>query len=228
MSYTLQEIVDATRYRLNNFEKPYLWLDAELAFYANDVINTICRDARVLEDSTTAAVCNFSTVIDQIDYALHSSIIYVKSVKLTDASSNLILLDKFTNQQMEECYTSWRTQDHAQPINYILDYQPGYISLYSKPDAIYPISLTVIRYPITQLTATSMSAQTPEINSMWQETIVDGMCAKALQKRGDNTYDANLSAMYYAQFRKAIADMKRINNLYESNCETAGPVGGFV
>ena len=39
MSYTLQEIVDATRYRLNNFEKPYLWLDAELAFYANEYQN---------------------------------------------------------------------------------------------------------------------------------------------------------------------------------------------
>jgi hypothetical protein len=71
-----------SRYRLNNYEKPYLWLDVELCLYANEARNIICRDGKILEDSRTVSVCQFSTVADQFEYALNPVIIYIRSLKI--------------------------------------------------------------------------------------------------------------------------------------------------
>ena len=224
---TLQDIIDATRYRLSNFEKPYLWLDSELVFYANKAIDVICRDGKILEDAATASVCQFSTVVGQYDYLLSPLIIYIKSVGFVDSNSNTVFLQKYTTEEMDKYCRGWRTQDNAQPTRYILDYTKGYITFYAPPDAIYTIKMSVIRYPLVQLSSASMT-QTIEIDSVWDSVILDGICYQAFRKRGDNTYSKEASDTYYAQFRKGILDMKKQNNLYESNAQTSGPVGGFI
>ena len=297
----LSDIIDMTRYRLNNAERPFLWLDKELVFYANEAINIICRDGKCIEDSMTAACCQLFTIAGTIDYALHPSIIYVKSAKLrsqetitldvapatawaqgatltgvisnktcvvvaqltattytvknrsgqftlgetitdgttaaaqgaanpifTDSTTNTTLLTKQSKREMDEYYSSWRSQPQAQPLRYILDYQAGYISLYANPDNYYPIDLTVVRYPLTLLTTTSMTTQTPEINPIWHDTIIEGICWMAYQKRGEDTYDPKLSMLHGQNFRRGIADMKRVNNLQESVPSTVSAVRGFI
>jgi hypothetical protein len=79
---TLQELINMTRYRLSNFEPPYLWVDAELVLYCNEAINTLCREALILSDSLTASVCEIHTSSGTADYALASSILYVRNAKV--------------------------------------------------------------------------------------------------------------------------------------------------
>ena len=298
---TLQDIIDMTRYRLGNFEKPYLWLDAELTLYANEARNTICRDGRILEDSRTASVCQFSTVVDQLDYTLNSTIIFIRSIKLrdqetltldvapavawsagdiltgvlsgatcsvvaaassssytikqrtkaftlgeiisngtytadqgatyplvSDASTSTRLLEKRTNQQMDESYAGWRISTHAKPTVYIPDYNTGYLTLANKSDDIYVAEMSVIRYPLTQFTPTNFSSQSIEINSQWANAIVEGICYQAYQKRGDDTYDPNKSQNHFIQFRKYIDKAKMTQAIFESNAATCGPRGGFI
>ena len=88
---TLQDIVDQSRYQAGNFEKPYLWLDNELAFYANNSQTEICRDGKILEDSTTGSVCNMPMVVNQLDYAYNALILYLRSVKIV--ISELMTID---------------------------------------------------------------------------------------------------------------------------------------
>lgn len=80
---TLQEIIDQTRYKLGNFEVPWLWVDKELVLYANEAINQVCRDVSAIQDTTTTDVCE--CVVSQSglgSYSLHQSIIYVREAKL--------------------------------------------------------------------------------------------------------------------------------------------------
>lgn len=298
---TLQQVIDQVRYRLNNFELPYLWLDNELVYYANYILNVICREGRILEDSLTPEVCQFSTVVGVSDYSLHKSIIYIKSAKLraqetlslsikpstawaigdtitgatslhtckvvekltdytytvdkrdgifttgevvsngtysattisssypfTDTTTTTSFMTKYTKPEMDRYYPSWRGQPVAQPTRYMLDYNSGYITLYSAPDDIYVVDLSVIRYPLTQLSSVSMSEQYPDINAKYINALVEGICYMAYQKRGDDTYDEKKSSAHYSQYRKELSQMKIQNNMNESNAATNGPLGGFI
>jgi hypothetical protein len=88
---TLQEIVDYARYKLDNYEVPYLWTDKELVIYCNETIDEMCRDAYVLEDSKTISVCEIHTVANTFDYALAASVLAVRSAKIV--TQELLTLD---------------------------------------------------------------------------------------------------------------------------------------
>ena len=298
---TLQQIIDMVRYRLNNFEVPYLWLDSELIFYANAILNQICREGRILEDSITPSVCQMSTMAGKSDYRLHSSVIYLKSAKIrtqetltldtkpsvawsagdtitgamsqhtceivakltdytytvrrrtgtfttaeilsngtytaipivsaypfSDSTTNTSFLSKYTKSEMDRYYSSWRGQPPAQPLRYMLDYNSNYLTLYSTPDDIYIVDMSVIRYPLTQLSSLSMSEQYPEIDPKYINMLVDGICYQAYQKRSEDTYDEKKATSFYVQFRKELGQLKIQNNLYEGNGATASPIRGFI
>jgi hypothetical protein len=290
----LSEIVDQVRYTANNYEVPYLWRNAELVYFANNAVNEICRDGRVLEDALTASICQFSTTANTMDYALNASIIYVKEAKvrteelltldvapstawsagdtLTGASSTktckvvsqvstyvykvenrtgaftlgeIISNGTYTADQgalypifteSESAYLTkltkdqiglFRTYESSEPYGYFLDDTTGYITL-TKPDDIYVIDMSVIRYPASQLSATSMSTQTPEINSKYHSAIIDGILYQAYLKRGDETYDPKKSDFHYKLFRNAISNMKKENLRLQGNGETFSPREGFI
>jgi len=102
------------------------------------------------------------------------------------------------------------------------------VTLYPRPDDEYLIRLTVIRYPITAMSATSMSTQTPEIDAKHHEVIVNGICARAHLKRGDDTYDSKRATEFMALYRKGISDIK-INEILSKTPETIfEPRGAFI
>jgi len=79
---TLQEIVNAARRKLNNYEVPYLWIDEELVYYCNEVINNICREALVFEEQLDSTACEIITADAVNNYALDDDVIYVTSAKV--------------------------------------------------------------------------------------------------------------------------------------------------
>jgi hypothetical protein len=297
---TLQEIIDQARYRLNNYEKPYLWVDSELVYYANQIENIIARETRSLVDTTTDSICRIFTSAGVLDYALSPLILYVLSAKLVE--TELMTLDvaptpttfaaaatvtgvtsskactvvskdtsttytvehrtgtftlgevvgdgtntadqgatyptfsdnsdspKFltkTNTASMDGIVSWRSADQNEPARFVLDYRTGYLTVYPPPDDSYPIYLSVIRYPLTALTTSSMSAQTPEIDQAYHSAIVDGICYMARLKAGEHTFDPVQSDLYFRIFRNAIAVQKIHGNLY-TGWDSAGPLGGFI
>lgn len=88
---TLQDIVDATRDRLGNYEKPYYWQDREIVLYANEAQNEIARETRIFEDASTGSICNIHTAANVLDYDLSDFILYVNSARMY--SSELMTLD---------------------------------------------------------------------------------------------------------------------------------------
>jgi hypothetical protein len=298
----LAEIVDSVRYRMNNYEIPYLIVDKEMCAYANQVINQMCFEALCLEDSTTASCCEISTVADQYEYSLSSSIIYVRDAKIvteevmiidappatawdaddlitgaTSAKSCTIVekitdykyivnkrtgtftsgeiigvtgtaakladqgtgyptfsdhsvanLQKTTKNEMDSYYQGWRTVDANEPYRYLLDFNTGYITVYPKPDIAYILRLAVFRYPITAMTTTNMSAQTPEIDAKYHPMIIDGICAQAYLKNGENTYDPKKSANHFALYTKGMSAIKVKNNMFKGDNSPNRPHPAFI
>ena len=284
---------------MNNAERPFYWTDQEMAFYANEIVNRICREALVLGDSTTRSVCEIPTVVNAMDYTLSSSIIYVRSAKIitqeiltldvapatawatgdtiTGATSlktctivskssdysyiidsrngeftlgevlsngtyaadqgatypqvdeyRSSMLEKLTQRDMNRYQSAWRASTAAKPYRYIVDYTSGQLTLFPKPDDIYIIKLSVFRYPLVGLTSTNMSAQTIEIDSRYEDIVINGICAQAFLKSGDNTYDPKKAGDFGILTNKAISAIKIRNMLYNANNEIAEPVGAFT
>jgi hypothetical protein len=218
----LKNLRDYCRYRLDDYEKPYRYLDTELNLYANEAEKIIARDARVIEDSTTDSICNISVVASTLDYALDSTIISVVTAKLTTSD---LLLTKKTKLEMDQEYPGWRSATAVEPTRYILDYRHGYITLYAPPDTSYTLNLSVFRYPEQDM---ALDTDEPEIPEQWHHAIIDGICYQAYLKWGDKTYDLQKSNAHLQLFRKAISDMKVTDAMYKANNETAIPHKGFI
>lgn len=225
-SYTLQNIVDLIRQGiLSNYEGPYFWSNAELVFYANSALYEMYRDARLVVDSTTSAVCTITTVIDTLDYDLHDAIIYIKSAQV---SSSAEFLTKTNKAEEDDRYPDWRDATSAEPTRYLLDYQLGYITFSPPPDAVYTVNLTVYRYPVGKLTTTTMDAQTLELNIEDCHTLLHGMAMQAFLKAGENTYQPVRADAHGKLFRKGVADGKRRFIMREGFPTVMGPHRGFM
>jgi hypothetical protein len=304
---TLQEIIDLSRRRLGDYELPYDWTDQELVDYANYAIGQISRNAYMFEDAYTPAICNITTIEDQIDYALSTDIVEIRNIRVTGEVSAITqtgtglndlticgsyvhdvtdtsyiievttatttdifkwtddagvtyttgvsmtadwqelshgifikfaaktahtLADKFaftvsynSNQlmvltdvkEMYDTIPSWRMSTSDIPTKYLLDYRQGYISFYTPPDAVYLLNMNVLRYPATDMSATSMSAQTPEIPAIWHMILIDGILYQAYNKTGIETYNERKADRHYGMFRAGINDINRNKILNVSN-----------
>jgi hypothetical protein len=139
-----------------------------------------------------------------------------------------IELKKSTRGEMDNMFSGWRATTQGQPYKYLLDFNTGYISLYPKPDAVYIIKLNVSRYPITAMSTTNMSAQTPELDAKYHDAIVNGMCAQACLKRGELTFDPKQAATFAGLFANAIARAKVKNMMHNERENIFSPHGGFI
>lgn len=137
-------------------------------------------------------------------------------------------LEKTTNYELNEHHPQWRTDTADEPTTYIVDNRSGYITLYPCPDDVYIVRLTVSRLPLTEMTTTLMSSQTPEINSRFHNDIINGICAYAYLKHGEKTFNERAAATFMALFKKAISDAKASKMLNDFTPSTLSPAGAFI
>lgn len=316
---TLQEIIDTTRRKIGDYELPYDWTDQELVDYCNYAIGQISRNTYMFEDAYTPAICNITTVADQIDYQLSSGIVELRNIRVTGEVSDITqvgtglndlsicgaythdatdtdykieittaaatdifkwsddggttwdetgvsmtadwqelnhgifikfaaktghtLADTFSftveynsNQvmvltdvkQMYDTIPSWRMSTSDIPTKYLLDYRQGYISFYTPPDAAYLLNMNVLRYPSTNMTTTSMSAQTPEIPAIYHMILIDGIIYQAYNKTGIETYNERKADRHYQMFRLGLNDINRNKIINVSNKAPMSPHSGNI
>jgi hypothetical protein len=134
---------------------------------------------------------------------------------VTYESSELMCLTDV--KAMYSSYPSWRMSDGDIPTEYLLDYRHGYITFYPPPDGSYLLNMNVLRYPSTDMTTTTMSAQTPEIPAVWHMILIDGIIYQAYNKTGIETYNERKADRHYAMFMKGVSDINRSKIINVSN-----------
>jgi hypothetical protein len=137
-------------------------------------------------------------------------------------------LEKVYTLNTNENIDQWRVAESSEPTKYALDYHNRKLTLYPPPDDVYTIRLATYREQITPMTTATFSSQAPEIHTRYWDIIVNGICAQAYLKRGENTFDPKTAAMFMQLFRAGIADIKAKNMFLKAVPSTLSAHGGFI
>jgi hypothetical protein len=195
---TLQNLEDLFRREIDDMATPSLYSQAEVYDYANDAQNEACRRARLIVDSTTAAICSYTVGAGASLITLDQRVIFIRRARL---SSRTVPLVRMFLADMEEQIPNWETSLAGIPDRYIPDYQVGSIKLYRPSLASDTLNLTVVRLPLTDMAATT---DTPEIHPSYHRNLRFWMLYRAFSKHDAERYDmkkadANLK-LFEAEF----------------------------
>lgn len=223
---SLQTIIDTVRWRLNNYEQPYLWSDAELVSYANEIMRRFCLETRMLEESTDTAICNLSLVDGTQDYVISDRIIQIRAARVYGEDVDLEIK---TFMEMEDEHPTWRGDTSEDtPSIIITDWQHEYASFWPIPEKAYTCYLRVHRIHKTDFSPLSMSGQTLEVPDMFCPVIAEGITSLALMKSGPNTYDLEKAQVHEAIFKRKMHEAKLLQLQLHNKVTFNKPHSGFM
>ena len=191
----LRELIGLCRSETDDVTQPYLWSDADWIEYAVDAENEACRRARLLIDSSTAAVCQIAVVAGTALYALDDLVLFVRRAKL---SSQDIPLARVSYRDLDAFVPGWESHTGT-PTHYATDYETGKVRLYPNPTANATLSLTVVRLPITDMNDLE---DMPEIKAHYHRSLRFWMLYRAYAKQDSETKDDAKAATNLALFEQ--------------------------
>jgi hypothetical protein len=208
------KLKEVARELLGDTRPPYFWSDVELEVYLNEAQVEACRRARLLVDSTTAAVCQVAITIDTQDFALDPRVIMVRRAKLANES---FPLTRKSQAALDEEYPGWDTDSSSTPSFYFADANSAKISLYPKADTADTLHMTVVREPLVEM---NDDEDTPEIPARYHYSLLHWALHRAYMKPGSETFNDKESATALAMFevefgRRRSADVERFEAEHE-------------
>lgn len=205
----LDALITAAATRADDLATGKLWSRNEWTEYANDAQNEACRRARLLVDSTTAAVCSITLASGTATYDLHDSIIFVRRVRLIQVADSVALsvlkrahvsdLDRFAGPQWQE--------ETGQPRAYVPDMDDHQFRPFPTPDAnTWKVGLTVVRMPLIPSTHEAYAMEdgddVPEIRARWHIGLVNWMLYRAYSKQDGQCFNPKAAAAFLADFER--------------------------
>jgi len=189
------------RQELDDEAAPYLWSDIELNAFLVDAENEACRRARLLVDSSTAAVCQISITAGDVtagtaSYSLDSRVVSVRRAKTSERTKPLA---RTTRLEMDEMRSGW--DDDVGSIEAFLTEDTGKILFWRIPDVTQTISMTVVRTPLVEM---NDDEDSPEIPSRYHYSLLYWAKYRAYMKQDTETKDENKAleneALFTAEF----------------------------
>jgi len=185
-----------------------LWSDLELTEYANDVIEELTEEVDLIKDSTTAAVCTITLVLNQSTYTLHPKITRVLRAKI---SSETKPLTPATVEGLDVAYPDWEDNDSGTPQYIVVESETGKIEIYPAPDSTIAgetLDLTVYRLPLVELDATDALDESPEISARYHRKLIPGILARCYRKKDSETRNDKLEMHYEAVWQSNIEKIR--------------------
>lgn len=205
MQYSLGDIRNLVRIRLDDTTPQYLWSDNELNSYINITLQDACiRAGIIVQDNIALPFTQNKDLTWVATYALDPGVIDVKSVGIASQPSFRLLR---TSMRRQEQYYQSRPPYAGGPFSYALDLTIGgtgdfigqnvraitFIGSPTKADIAY---LDIKRMPLDLLSDDDI----PEIDSMWVPDLVYGITGLAYMKRDSDTFDPKRSEKDMAEF----------------------------
>ena len=205
-------------------ESDELFSDATIIRHLAEAERILCRRAWVLEDN--GSVCGtkasrIQLVENRTDYQLDKSILFVKSVRLSDSDIDLVRVGyednrprgHFTGAAALDYWdvNSSYVENPGRPGRFSTDMGTRVIRVRQKPDATaaaLKLNLVVVRMPINPISTTTPDAspEVPEDFHMMLGYYAAGKCLTM------PTVDAELRSLgksYVADFNAAVLEAKR-------------------
>lgn len=191
---TLIELIDAFRLRTGDTAKPLLWSDDEITFYLNEAQQEAAERALLIQDATTAQVCELALDIGLGVYPLHASILSIDRAKL----SNGTLLVWTSREKMDVFSAVWETTTGTP--EYFIDEDSGSLIVSPIPTVADTLTLTVKRLPLNPM---AVSTDTPEIHPRHHYRMLDWALRCAYLKQDADTFNDDSARKYEAAFERS-------------------------
>lgn len=188
---TLNDLMTAFRARADDTAEPYLWSDNEVKLFLNDAESEAADRARLIQDSTTAAVCQITIAAGTARYPLHTAVLDVRRAKVSSGARPL------TQTSIEELDMEWPDWESATGEPTCFYESEGDITLVPKPTQAGTLAMTVHRLPLEGMV---LGSDAPEIASRHHFRLVDWALRCAFMKRDADTYDETKAGSYEAMF----------------------------
>lgn len=177
-----------------------LWDNTEVNALFADACDALCEETRYFTGAMVDAVCLIPLVTGQRHYKLHPTIISVDTVR---PSWKTRPLDRLDVDCIDTIYPQWLTAT-GKPEAYLLDYEPGYITMSREPEADGDtIRLTVVRRQVDN------DANVLEIPEQWHKHLKYYMGYQALFKQDSEIGEAAKQADFKTSWDNAVEQMKR-------------------
>ena len=144
---TLAELLEGTRYILDDRVEPYQWPTALLTRYLNDATDIFARRTYCLLDSEVALV----TIAGRTRYELDPTVLTVLAIEDADG---VALSPKWS--------TSKTSTSTGAPRSYTTRPGPRAVYLWPTPDDAYTLQMLVARRPLDPLASDSDEPEIPE------------------------------------------------------------------
>ena len=192
----LAQLISTFRSEADDATEEYLWGEEEVIEFANDAEREACRRARLLRDSSTAAICQLAVAVGDPLLTLDSRVLFVRRAKLT--SRTRVLTPRFL-ADLDDQVPGWEDQSGTVE-SFLPDYETGKIRLFRKPEATDTLNLTVIRLPLQDME--DPEEDSPEISPAYHRSLVYWMLYRAYSKHDSETRNDKAAAENEARFER--------------------------
>lgn len=165
---TLAELIATVRSEVDDAVATYLCSDTRFTEFANEAEEQAARRARLLLDSSTAAICQLAVTAGTEFVNLDERILFVRRIRVIGQSRPL---QKLPLADLDQQGTEWQDET-GEVMGWVPDMETGKIRLYRKPEDDIALRLTVVRLP---LVAMSADADTPEIKPQYHRALMHWM-----------------------------------------------------
>lgn len=219
LQYVAKDLLD-DRKDLVSGESDELFTESLIARHMAEGERILCRRAWVLEDTGGNAATRIQLVEGKTDYALHKSVLFVKSVRLSDSDLDLSRVGYSTNRLRVSLEPADRgywdvndsyVEDPGRPSRFSTDMGTRIIRVRAKPDAdaaALKLNLVVVRMPINAISHTTPDAE-PESPAEFHMDLATYAAGKCLVRPSVESELRTLGKQYISEFQDRVMEAKR-------------------
>jgi hypothetical protein len=186
------QLTALARIKLSDEVAPHRLTDNAALLFLQEAETEACRRARLLVDSSTAAICTIAVVAGTALYALDSRVLAVRAAYLSGKSAPLT---RWATILMDQERANWQASTGT-PNTFLTDYETGHIRLYPIPTANATLSLRVSRLPLTELTEVS----SPEIHVRYHQKLLEWVVYRMRSIEDSELYDPRKAQVALGEF----------------------------
>ena len=196
------ELLDLYRSEMEDTLEPFLWSDEDIFRYANEAQKKLVRDTGGIPDGTTAAVTRIAVTTATDRYALHSSILQIRTASRADTGRPIEVLN-FEDMQQRRWYF-----DGVVGVlrALVIGIERHKLRVWQYPTEAANVDLTVFRLPLVEIT--DAGDQEFEIDVEHHQSLLYWMRHLGYLKQDAETYDKNKAAEFEAYHNAYCAQVK--------------------
>lgn len=196
------ELLTLYRSEMEDISEPYLWADEDIFSYANDAQKMFARDTGGIPDGTTAAVTRIEVTPTDDWYALHPSILQIRTASRVDTGRPVEVLN-FEDMRERRWYFD-NTVGMLRAM--VIGIERHKVRMWPYPNETVNVDMTVFRLPLVEIT--DVGDQEFEVDVEHHRHLLHWMRHLGYLKQDTETFDKSKANEFEAKHIAYCAKVK--------------------